>query len=88
LMKRQRIAGLGNCVEHAQEGTMKRRSPTKRLLRTRKQVRYAFDFEEYESEWIVGGGSTNPHPEARIRGGVPDRGQALGASGYAGGSCN
>jgi len=53
---------------------MKRRPPTKRPLRTRKQVRNAFDFEEYGSEWIVGGGSTNPHPEVRIGGGAPDQG--------------
>jgi hypothetical protein len=53
---------------------MKRRPPAKRPFRTRKQVRNAFDLEEYGSEWIVGGGPTKPHPDVCIGEGARDRG--------------
>jgi hypothetical protein len=54
---------------------MKSRAPVKRPLRTRKQARNAFDFEEYGSEWIVGGGPTKLYPDASKWSGTPDRGE-------------
>ena len=67
-------SGPSDRFDHAQERTMKRRPPAKRPFRTRKQVRNAFDFEEYGSEWIVGGGPTKPHPDVSIGEGARDRG--------------
>jgi hypothetical protein len=66
--------GPGDRFDHAQERTMKRRPPAKRPFRTRKQVRNAFDLEEYGSEWMVGGGPIKLHPDVCIGEGARDRG--------------